>query len=264
MDMRPKAWPAWPFLAFLIGPWGTSFAPQGSQESAAAVAFAPSTAWVDWWFGSIFPLTYNLVVPHFPPTTSQMKSRPLPPSLRSRRRSWWSPEWCQKRRSREKLPSWPSMLMWQMKRNILSGVSAPFPKAQVKSLCWFSLNSGKLLVPLYSFIIKKKNYLFLWLHQVLVAACGICLVALQTLSYSMWDLVPWPGIEPQPPALETQNVSHWATREVHPPPPPHQSLIFSSKMAEIVALCGHEEWCWNDWYWTIAMYMFLKTSVWNK
>lgn len=153
MDMRPKAWPAWPFLAFLIGPWGTSFAPQGSQESAAAVAFAPSTAWVDWWFGSIFPLTYNLVVPHFPPTTSQMKSRPLPPSLRSRRRSWWSPEWCQKRRSREKLPSWPSMLMWQMKRNILSGVSAPFPKAQVKSLCWFSLNSGKLLVPLYSFII---------------------------------------------------------------------------------------------------------------
>lgn len=66
MDMRPKAWPAWPFLAFLIGPWGTYFAPQGSQESAAAVAFAPSTAWVDWWFGSMFPL----IQPCCPPLPS--------------------------------------------------------------------------------------------------------------------------------------------------------------------------------------------------
>ena len=27
----------------------------------------------------------------------------------------------------------------------------------------------------------------------------------------MWDLVPWPGIEPRTPALE---FSHWTTREV--------------------------------------------------
>ena len=31
---------------------------------------------------------------------------------------------------------------------------------------------------------------------------------------SIWDLVPWPGIKPWPPALGAQSLSHWATREV--------------------------------------------------
>ena len=31
---------------------------------------------------------------------------------------------------------------------------------------------------------------------------------------NMWDLVPWPGIKPRPPALEARSLSHWATREV--------------------------------------------------
>ena len=30
----------------------------------------------------------------------------------------------------------------------------------------------------------------------------------------MWDLVPQPGIEPRPPALGGQSLSHWTTREV--------------------------------------------------
>ena len=30
----------------------------------------------------------------------------------------------------------------------------------------------------------------------------------------MRDLVPWPGVEPRPPALGTQNLNHWTTREV--------------------------------------------------
>ena len=34
------------------------------------------------------------------------------------------------------------------------------------------------------------------------------------LSCSMWDLVPWVGIEPGPPALGAQRLSHWTTREV--------------------------------------------------
>ena len=37
---------------------------------------------------------------------------------------------------------------------------------------------------------------------------------MQTLSRSMWDLVPWPGIKPGPPALGPQSLSHWTTREV--------------------------------------------------
>ena len=37
---------------------------------------------------------------------------------------------------------------------------------------------------------------------------------MRTLSCSKWDLVPWPGIEPGPPALGVQHLSHWTTREV--------------------------------------------------
>ena len=40
-------------------------------------------------------------------------------------------------------------------------------------------------------------FLFFWLHS---TACGI--------------LVPWPGIEPLPPAVEAQSLNHWTTGEV--------------------------------------------------
>ena len=34
-----------------------------------------------------------------------------------------------------------------------------------------------------------------------------------TLSWGMWDLVPWSGIQPVPPALGGWGLSHWTTRE---------------------------------------------------
>ena len=40
-------------------------------------------------------------------------------------------------------------------------------------------------------------------------SCG-----LRTLSYGMWDLVPWPGMEPRSPALGAWSLSHWTAREV--------------------------------------------------
>ena len=57
-------------------------------------------------------------------------------------------------------------------------------------------------------------YLFIWLHLVLDAACRIFPFGMWTLSCSMWDLVPWPGIEPRPPTLETWSLSHWTHKEV--------------------------------------------------
>ena len=36
----------------------------------------------------------------------------------------------------------------------------------------------------------------------------------RTLSCGMWALVPWPGIEPWPPALGAWSLSHWTTKEV--------------------------------------------------
>ena len=45
-------------------------------------------------------------------------------------------------------------------------------------------------------------------------ACGIFSCGMRTLSCGMWDLVPWPEIEPGPPALGAWSLSHWTTREV--------------------------------------------------
>ena len=42
---------------------------------------------------------------------------------------------------------------------------------------------------------------------IFVAVCGI-------FRWGMWDLVPWPWMEPGPPAMGVQNFSHRTTREV--------------------------------------------------
>ena len=43
---------------------------------------------------------------------------------------------------------------------------------------------------------------------------SVFIVACEIFSYDMWDLVPWSGIEPGPPALGAWSLSHWTTREV--------------------------------------------------
>ena len=40
------------------------------------------------------------------------------------------------------------------------------------------------------------------------------MLSLLALDYSMWDLLPWPGNKPVPPALGVWSLSHWITREV--------------------------------------------------
>ena len=52
---------------------------------------------------------------------------------------------------------------------------------------------------LYNYYYLK--YLFIWLCWVLVAARGIFGCSMQTLSWGLWELVPWTGIEPGLPAL---------------------------------------------------------------
>ena len=71
----------------------------------------------------------------------------------------------------------------------------------------------------------NENWSFpvLWtlLYQVLIATCGIfsCSVwtlscGTQTLSCSMWDLVPWPRIKPGPLHFRECSLSHRTAREV--------------------------------------------------
>ena len=76
--------------------------------------------------------------------------------------------------------------------------------------------SFHLFVSLISLFLKK--YLFIYL--VYLAALGLsCSIwdlpcGMWALSCGMWDLVPWPRIEPGPPALGVQSLNHWTTREV--------------------------------------------------
>ena len=61
---------------------------------------------------------------------------------------------------------------------------------------------------LRQFIFFNICYLF-WLHQVwdLFVCLFVCF-----FSCSLWDLAPWPGIEPRSPALGAWNLSCWTTR----------------------------------------------------
>ena len=61
------------------------------------------------------------------------------------------------------------------------------------------------------FFFKKIS---IWLCQGLVLAHEMWSCSPRTLSCSMGDLVPRPGIEPWPPALGMQSLSHRPTREV--------------------------------------------------
>ena len=51
---------------------------------------------------------------------------------------------------------------------------------------------------------------FLFIDLIYLAAVGLS-CGMWTLICSMWDQVPWPGIEPRPTALGAQSLSHWSS-----------------------------------------------------
>ena len=63
---------------------------------------------------------------------------------------------------------------------------------------------------------KEWNNAALWMDLEIISFLAVLGLSWgsQDLLCGMWDLVPWTRIEPGPPALEAQGVSHWATREV--------------------------------------------------
>ena len=84
---------------------------------------------------------------------------------------------------------------------------------------WYTLNSltfiwdlfstGVLITFSYHRILFLKIFIYL---AVLSLSCSIYRI----FSCGMWDLVPWPGIEPGPPALGAWRLSHRTTRKVPP------------------------------------------------
>ena len=81
------------------------------------------------------------------------------------------------------------------------------------------------------FLFKK-----LILLPVFAAAHGI-------FSCWMWDLVPWAGIKPRPPALGAPSLNHWTTREA-----PISRLLFSQQR-ECLKVFKDTEKClhYNKW-----------------
>ena len=69
-------------------------------------------------------------------------------------------------------------------------------------------------VCVFLFSVVFYSYLFIWLHWLVVAACGIFCCSMWTLRCRPWDLVPQSGIKLRPPALGTWSLSHWTTSEV--------------------------------------------------
>ena len=67
--------------------------------------------------------------------------------------------------------------------------------------------------------LKKKLYLAspalsCITQDLLIVECRIFSCSMRTLRCGMWNLVPWSGIEPRPPALGAWRLSHWTTMEV--------------------------------------------------
>ena len=77
-------------------------------------------------------------------------------------------------------------------------------------------------------------YLFIWLSRIF--SCGV-----RTLSCYMWNLDPWPGMEPGPPALGVWHLSHWTTRDV-PNIPTSDFFLFCVMIIPYIShlsLAGH-------------------------
>ena len=119
-------------------------------------------------------------------------------------------------------------------------------------------NITKTWIQNFFFLFK----IFIWLLQVLVAECGI-------FSCSTWDLVPWPGIEPGPPALGAQSLSHWTTREIpefriflspakekpiSPFPNPQVTINLLSISTDLLILDTSYKWNHSIWSFTIVFF----------
>ena len=100
---------------------------------------------------------------------------------------------------------------------------------EVRWIWWMRQNFIAQFVQLFR---KNNIYLFIWLHRVLVVAHRI-------FSCGMWDLVPWPWIEPRPPALGVWNLNPW--------PPGKPSSVFEALTVQCLVWHCHGEldpFCW--------------------
>ena len=108
---------------------------------------------------------------------------------------------------------WACPKPWELKSLILPcsihlfSRSCCFSKPNIDwSLTLELLLNSNFFLPVYILFFKKNIYLL-----------GCALIVMWVAAYlncGIQYIVPWPGIEPKPPALGAQSLSHWTTREV--------------------------------------------------
>ena len=151
--------------------------------------------------------------------------------------------------------SWTLLSDWKM----TSPVFTTFSRCSLHVVWTLHISAHAALhliweVPFRPFFLFK--YLFVWLYQVLLAACRIFSGNMQTLNCGIWDLlvVPWPGIKPGPLALTAWSLSHW---DHQGSPSIHfysKSLLQAKLKHQVSRLLGgfFFFFCWNNF-----------VSVWN-
>ena len=84
----------------------------------------------------------------------------------------------------------------------------------ILSSCWRHVAKATWIVRicLYSSVVFFLLEIFIFIY---LCGCGRSqLQQAESFSCSRWDLDPWPGTEPRPPALGEQSLSHCTTNEV--------------------------------------------------
>ena len=124
-----------------------------------------------------------------------------------------------------------------------------------KIIIWLVFRNYSYFSNIYLFSCTRS-----WLLHVgsliFVAACRIFHCSMQTLSCSMWDLVPWPGIEPGP--------LHWECGVLATGPPgksPMGGLISSPSQTEMCGPTVYDDYgadatCHSPWSFDPISFLF--------
>ena len=82
---------------------------------------------------------------------------------------------------------------------------------------WYShppLCLKMIQIPMFYLLQRLRLQLTLEQHDFFFFNVYFIYLAVLGLSCNMWDLVPWPGIKPGPPALGARSLSHWTARDI--------------------------------------------------
>ena len=119
-----------------------------------------------------------------------------------------------------------------------------------KKSSFVSLRGGKKWHLLIAFF--RKKYLFIWLAGSWLQYVGSLVIACKFLVVPCGICFPDQELNPGPPALGVQRLSHWTTREV---PPYYFNLLFLTcqwGQASFHMFIGHSDFLL--WEWSVLLY----------